>query len=715
MATLILSTVGTALGGPVGAAIGALIGQSIDQQILGPATRGPRLGDLSVQTSSYGTQVPRVYGRMRVAGSVIWATDLVQGTQTTGAKGQPDTTFSYSVSFAVALSSRPIVSVGRIWADGKLIRGADGVFTTATIFRLHDGSEGQNVDPLIASVEGIGNAPAYRGLALAVFEDLELANYGNRIPFLTFEVVADESDPPLDLILGDATGGAITASAAETVIGYAAYGQSMKSAVAPIIATFGLQLFDDGMQVRGPASVAPTVIADQDLGNSADGEQASRMRREQSPVAAVPAALRLAFYDPARDYQSGEARASAGEQGGPEHSTELPAVVDAANAKAIVNVSLARSWLQRDKLTLRLPPRFLALEPGARLNVPLSPAEWTVETCTIEGFVAAVELRPAASPVIALAAQGGRILANAAVAQGPVTLAMFDSPDLLGQAQDRPMVMLAASAPTRGWRPPLVAVEAGGVTIDCRAPPRKSILGQSVGILPQGDSYLIDGNTDVEVVLIDHDQWLTSCDDEALSNGANLAMLGSELLQFGSATPTGTGRFRLARLLRGRGGTEWAIGTHQAGEPFVLIVADGLTRVNLPSSAVGASVSATPAGGGTAVSSAVSGEALRPPAPVALDATLDGTGTLTLRWIRRSRHGWTWRDEVDVPLGEATELYRVQVVGAGGIVSATCATPEFSLAPSALVAAGTGTALVEVRQLGDFAASRPVSTTIILP
>ena len=87
MATLVLSTVGTVLGGPVGGAIGALIGQSLDEQLLAPANRGPRLGDLSVQSSSYGTQVPRIYGTMRVAGSVAWATDLIESGETTGAKG----------------------------------------------------------------------------------------------------------------------------------------------------------------------------------------------------------------------------------------------------------------------------------------------------------------------------------------------------------------------------------------------------------------------------------------------------------------------------------------------------------------------------------------------------------------------------------------------------------------------------------------------------
>ena len=94
MATLVLSTVGTALGGPVGSAIGALIGQSIDQQLLGSSSRGPRLGDLKVQSSSYGTQIPRVYGTMRVAGTIIWATDLVESSEMTGVKGQPDTTYS---------------------------------------------------------------------------------------------------------------------------------------------------------------------------------------------------------------------------------------------------------------------------------------------------------------------------------------------------------------------------------------------------------------------------------------------------------------------------------------------------------------------------------------------------------------------------------------------------------------------------------------------
>ena len=78
MATIILSTIGNVVAGPVGGAIGAIAGQAIDQNILfkPKGRQGPRLNDLSVQTSSYGSQLPRLFGTMRVAGTVAWASDL---------------------------------------------------------------------------------------------------------------------------------------------------------------------------------------------------------------------------------------------------------------------------------------------------------------------------------------------------------------------------------------------------------------------------------------------------------------------------------------------------------------------------------------------------------------------------------------------------------------------------------------------------------------
>src|ERR1044072_1627505 len=147
MATLILPAVGPAVGGPIGGAIGAILGQAVDQRIFAPKARhGPRLGDLAVQTSSYGNAIPKLFGTMRVAGTVIWATDLMeQRSSSGGGKGRPKTVnYSYSASFAVALSARPIRGVGRIGADGKLLRGAAGDFKSATGgYRLYLGDEDQ--------------------------------------------------------------------------------------------------------------------------------------------------------------------------------------------------------------------------------------------------------------------------------------------------------------------------------------------------------------------------------------------------------------------------------------------------------------------------------------------------------------------------------------------------------------------------------------------
>ena len=71
----------------------------------------------------------------------------------------------------------------RVWADGRELD-----LTTLTM-RVHRGSETQAADPLIVAKEGADNAPAYRGLAYVVFERLPLADFGNRVPQFSFEVV----------------------------------------------------------------------------------------------------------------------------------------------------------------------------------------------------------------------------------------------------------------------------------------------------------------------------------------------------------------------------------------------------------------------------------------------------------------------------------------------------------------------------------------------
>ncbi len=186
MAQMILGTVGQAIGGPVGAVIGASLGRVVDQGVISalePARqRGPRLETLKVQGSAEGAPMACVFGRARVTGQVIWAARFLEGRRTSSVgKGGPRTVeYDYSLSFAVALCEGEIDGIGRVWADGQPMD------LSGVTMRLHRGGAGQTPDPLIEAVEG--TAPAYRGTAYVVFEDLPLGPYGNRPPQLGFEV-----------------------------------------------------------------------------------------------------------------------------------------------------------------------------------------------------------------------------------------------------------------------------------------------------------------------------------------------------------------------------------------------------------------------------------------------------------------------------------------------------------------------------------------------
>ena len=426
---------------------------------------------------------------------------------------------------------------------------------------------------------------------------------------LTFEVIADDDSPTAGQILADASSGAIADAGGQAVTGYAAYGASIKAALAPLIDSFAIDLFDDGLQLR-PAAPSVIPIPESDLGNSAGESASPRIERAQAPLFEVPASLRLSYYDRARDYQSGEARASSGDESGKEERMELPAVLDASAAKSLVRQALARRWAQRERLVLRLPPGLLDLEPGTEIDAPTTPSRWVVDACTIDSLVVVAELRPALRTGEALAADPGRIVANPDLADGGTVLALVETPADLSPSVAS--VMLAASTPTAGWRSRAVEITIAGQTHVVRTAARKSKLGRAANDLPADQAYDIADTVDVE--LIDQSQWLTSCDDEALAAGANMAFVGSEIVQFGDAIPLGPGRFRLGRLLRGRERTQGAMTGHRAGEWFIVIEPDALRVIQLPSSAIGSEVSATTIGAsGTVEAHATIGtEASRP-------------------------------------------------------------------------------------------------------
>jgi hypothetical protein len=213
MATLVLSAAGAALGSSLGGSVlglsmsavgrfaGATLGRAIDQRVLGGGARSietGRLDRLRLSTAGEGQPIPQIFGRMRVGGHVIWATQFKENvSKSGGGKGlsaQPTIKeYSYSVSLAVALCEGEITSVNRVWADGAEISVHDLNMV------VYPGSRDQLPDPKMEAVEGAGLVPAYRGTAYVVFEDLDLSRFGNRVPQFSFEVTRPVQDDPEDV------------------------------------------------------------------------------------------------------------------------------------------------------------------------------------------------------------------------------------------------------------------------------------------------------------------------------------------------------------------------------------------------------------------------------------------------------------------------------------------------------------------------------------
>ena len=219
MAQVILSGIGSAIGGPIGGALGKLAGSLLDRAAIDALTParvvGRNLLGLQINATAEGSPMACAFGRARLSSQIVWAANFKQkkvAVDTGGGKGGASVeTYSYSLSFAVAVCEGPIDGFGQVWADGQALD------MTGVTMRTYLGDETQTVDPLIEAIEA--TAPAYRGVAYVVFEDLVLDTWGARPPELSFEVFRRPIAPGGPLQLEDMlTGVCLIPGAGEFVL-----------------------------------------------------------------------------------------------------------------------------------------------------------------------------------------------------------------------------------------------------------------------------------------------------------------------------------------------------------------------------------------------------------------------------------------------------------------------------------------------------------------
>ena len=410
--------------------------------------------------------------------------------------------------------------------------------------------------------------------------------------------------------------------------------------------------------------------------------------------AELPRRVTLRYLSRANDYQAAAQQAQLIQdlyETRNELVLELPIVMTDDQAKRTASAILASAWMERDRFELYLPPAFMGLDPGDIVEVEKVSGQLTAD----------LRLR-----LTEIDLSGGWLLRLKAVAENPIVWqidhvlgAPVPISDQLGIPLDVPsqgfflnLPALSADDGQNGgfwlgaapawslenssWRGAVVYRSSDGVSFsDFKAITTPAGWAKAASVLPVNDRWGVwDEDNVLEVIVQTSGLIFESRSDLDVLDGANRLLVGQEIIQFTSAVQVGPQTWQLSRLLRGRYGTELAIGTHQPGETVLLLDPTTLTRVSsLDEVGIERLYRTVSIGSDPSLPDAINftnkASSLKPYAPIHIQGSRDGAGDLTITWVRRTRFGGAWRDLVDAPLNEASEAYEVDVLdGAGEVV-----------------------------------------------
>lgn len=360
-----------------------------------------------------------------------------------------------------------------------------------------------------------------------------------------------------------------------------------------------------------------------------------------------------------------------------------PLAITAAEAQELVERKLRREWLASVKAEARLTPRELLLEPGDVRDLVLDGE-------TLRCRLVQMTIRPnrdietrwerdAASVNTILAAPGAEAAGRPEpVVYEPVSSQGFvlDIP-LVSDLHDQttPFLYIASGPDAEGAWPGTDFWQSDSGTSssyvsgwDGVASGEDVTWGTVPGILPETATDIMDEATQVFVDLANGTLESVTEDELLADQTINLALVGSELIQFRDAVLQSDGGYVLQGLIRGVRGTEQYVGSHVAGEHFVFI-SSVVKRHDMGASEIGDTDFYKVGTLGfnvddvAAIEVPFTAAANRPYSPAAAELFRDDiTGDWAISWTRRTRIGGSTLNGQDVPLGETSESYRVRIL-----------------------------------------------------
>lgn len=475
-----------------------------------------------------------------------------------------------------------------------------------------------------------------------------------------------------------------------TVAGYSISGIcDAADIISPLRSLAFFDCVESGNQLRFPTrgkEIVATLTEDQFGCFDGDpfGESSSippKVTVTRADETTLPRSIRLHYKAVSRDYQDGE-------QDSPMRLTtkavddqdiSIPLCIGDNQAVQAAEINWADAWAAQNSYTISIDQSLLELEGADCIGVP------------VDGFITRMRIvgdsnASAVLRKLTLVGDDGGSYISFAESQppqrapqqlqqlSPSLAAFLNIPALSDADNNAGFYVVAWPDPTIGntWRGAQLFISVDGVVYTPSVlVPTAATVGTINTAVPRSESFTFDEYT---VITIDCDksQSFTSRTDDAVLSGANAAVMGAdgrwEVVQFCNAEQITPTQWQLSRLLRGRRGTEYVMGTSIAGDQFIMVSTGDIVRVPLSVSQIGAqyvykmvtsgaSLAATPE-----VDFVSRGQALVCFAPVDAEAHFNSSGDIEISWTRRDRLGETLMSGMDIPLSDYPLTFSIDIV-----------------------------------------------------
>lgn len=477
---------------------------------------------------------------------------------------------------------------------------AAAMFRAGTTDNLlfYDGSDDQDAPALIEAHED--DVPGYRGVALLTLDELILTNFGNRAPIFEALIVPDTVMTYADAVREIVKLGRmpnpdsvldLSGASTEQLRGYYVRGpQAIVQSLQPLLVAKEMvtQERRDQMAVFTIANADVVAVAPEDLGTMRSREpNKAILTVERTEDAQLPTAVGVSFIDSSRNHGRGYESYGLRNPATLPHDNRAeidlrPLSLTRPQARDIAARTLRRAWVNREVVSLDLPPSYAHLLENDLVTLDdVMGRDWVLRVIHVQVTTDwIVRVRGVVEDVdVEIANVGARGSAG--------TLPPRTTPPAVLQAHalDVPAISelhvrdaglyLCAAPTTDGWAGAVAYYSDDNVAwnlIGTLQTPH--VLGEATTALATGSTLTVDVTNTVTVRMF-NGETLASVTLDDVGRGANWFLLGDEVLAFLTATLQADGTYVLSNLVRGLRDTSDHMGTHAIGDRFVRWTAFG--------------------------------------------------------------------------------------------------------------------------------------------